>query len=132
MKKKNLLFILAASIFIFTHCSVAKKAPLTGTTATETKGYTIINKGEQVTIYKYVHGAHSPKEAEKYAPTYFFSTASASELQPLSKANLKKAFPENHPFHDALDATFNSDNDLTAYDTFHKMTKLNWLLKQHG
>ncbi len=83
-------------------------------------------------MYKYQHQAHAPKEAGKYLPKYFFTTASSDVLQPLTKDNVKKAFPENHAFHDALDATLKSDADLINYDTFHKMYKINWLLQQHS
>lgn len=60
-----------------------------------------------------------------------FFTQPADVLQDLTKENLKKAFPENHIFHDAQDANFKEDKDLTAYDKFYKMYKINWLLKNH-
>lgn len=47
----------------------------------------------------------------------------------LTMDNLKKAFPDNHKFHDALTAQFSSDKDLMGYDTFHKKFKLNHLLE---
>jgi hypothetical protein len=43
-------------------------------------------------------------------------------------ANLKAAFPTNHKFHDELDANFKSDKELTAYDSFHKMYKVDHIL----
>ena len=48
---------------------------------------------------------------------------------PLTMENLKKAFPENHKFHDDLTAQFKNDKELMAYDSFHKKTKLNHLLE---
>jgi hypothetical protein len=108
---------------------MAQTKSLTSKTATKSKGYAVLNPGEEITIYKYVHRAHSPKEAEKYAPKYFFTTSTSDELQPLTKANLKKAFPDNHPFHDALDANFKEEKELYTYDDFHKMYKVNRLLK---
>lgn len=132
MKRLYFLLMFSGIILAFQQsCSVAQKAPITSQTATPSKGYTVINAGDPIVFYKYQHMAHSPKEAEKYAPKYFFTTASSDVLQPLTKENIKKAFPENHPFHDAIDATFRSDEELTMYDTFHKMYKLNWLLKEH-
>jgi hypothetical protein len=95
------------------------------------KEYKILNPGEALPIYVYKHLAHSPKEAEKYAPTYFFSTDAASAPQPLTKENLKAAFPGNNKFHDALDAQFESDRKLYKYDKFHKMSKLNWIMKNN-
>lgn len=97
--------------------------------ATSKNGYAIVNQGEEILIYKYVHASHSPKEAEKYKPKYFFVTKSSDVLQNLSKENLKKTFPDNHSFHDALDVNFKEDKDLTEYDSFHKMYKLNWIYK---
>jgi hypothetical protein len=91
--------------------------------------YTILNPGEQLLMYVYQHPAHSGKEADKYPPTYFFTIDAAGMPQPLTKANLKAAFPDNHTFHDKMDAQFKNDKDLTDYDRFHKMYKLSWLLK---
>ena len=104
---------------------MAQKESVTAATATKDKGYTVINQGDPITIYKYQHPSHSPKEAEKYAPKYFFTTKSSSVLQELTKMNLKKAFPNDHAFHDALDAQFKEDKGLINYDDFHKMNKLN-------
>ncbi len=103
---------------------MAQKESLTSATATKEKGYTVINPGEPIIIYKYQHPSHSPKEAEKYAPKYFFTTSSSNVLQELTKMNLKKAFPNNHAFHDALDANFTEDKELISYDDFHKMYKI--------
>jgi hypothetical protein len=60
--------------------------------------------------------------------TYFFSIGPAGDVLPLTILNLKKAFPENHAFHDLLDMSFKHDSDLTKYDDFHKMFKVNRLL----
>jgi hypothetical protein len=87
-------------------------------------GYIIMNPGDPITIYKYTHSAHPPKAADKYAPKYYFVTKSNDKLQDLSLDNLKKAFPDSHSFHDALDENFKVDGDLINYDSFHKMYKL--------
>lgn len=62
-------------------------------------------------------------------PKFFFSLGNAGSIQPLMKKNVKEAFPEKHAFHDALDAQFATD-DVSAYDDFHKMYRVNHLL--HG
>ena len=129
--KKLFLLVALAICLLFTQAK-AQQENVTSKTATASKGYTVLNKDGAIKIFKYQHWSHSPKEAEKYAPKYFFTTASSDVLQTLTKDNVKKAFPENHPFHDALDATLKSDDELIQYDTFHKMYKLNWLLKQHA
>jgi len=131
MKQLLSVALFAISLFATTFV-MAQKESLTNKTATKEKGYTVLNAGEAIVIYKYQHPSHSPKEAEKYGPKYFFTTGSSNELQPLTKTNLKKAFPENHPFHDALDATFKEDKELTLYDNFHKMYKVSWLIKNHS
>jgi len=59
---------------------------------------------------------------------YFFSVGPKGDVLPLTILNLKKAFPNNHTFHDLLDMTFKHDSDLTKYDEFHKMYKVNRLL----
>ena len=110
---------------------MAQNETITSATATKEKGYTVLNPSELIIIYKYQHLSHSPKEAEKYAPKYYFTTANSNVLQELTKMNLKKAFPDNHPFHDALDAQFENDNGLNAYDSYHKMYKVSWLLKEN-
>lgn len=91
--------------------------------------YSILNPGEPLLLYFYQHTAHSAKNANDYPAAYYFSKDAFSPLQPLTKANLKAAFPENHALHDKLDAQFKNDKDLPAYDKFHKMYKLSWLLK---
>jgi hypothetical protein len=60
--------------------------------------------------------------------TYFFSVGQNGDVQALTLLNLKKAFPDNHAFHDLLDMSFKHDSDLTKYDDFHKMFKVNRLL----
>jgi hypothetical protein len=130
MKKLRSFLLIVISLFATTTI-VAQSGTITSATATKEKGYTVLNPGELITIYKYQHLSHSPKEAEKYKPKYFFTTGNSDVLQELTKMNLKKAFPANHPFHDALDAQFEDDNGLNAYDSYHKMYKVSWLLKEN-
>lgn len=95
----------------------------------DNREYEIINPREQILIYKYMHLAHSPKNADQYPVKYFFSKDAFSPLQDLTIQNLKQAFPDNHKFHDALDVHFSNNSDLINYDSFHKMYKLNWIFK---
>ena len=64
------------------------------------------------------------------ADLYFFSTAVDSPILPLTIENLKNAYPANIAFHYALDAYFNSDRQLMAYDAYAKMYKLKYLFLQ--
>ncbi|SEN39910.1 hypothetical protein [Niastella yeongjuensis] len=64
------------------------------------------------------------------ADLYFFSTTSDSPILPLTIENLKSAYPAHIAFHYALDAYFNSDKQLMAYDAYAKMYKLKYLFLQ--
>ena len=130
-EKIGFLSILAANLLIFAQQSNAQEK-LTTKTVAKNLNYKVVNSAEEILIYKYADPSHPPKEAQKYVPTYFFVMSSSDELIPLSKMNLKKAYPVNHPFHDALDANFKEDKELINYDEFHKMYKINWLLKNHS
>jgi hypothetical protein len=129
MKKTYFILMLAISIIAFTQQSVAQTDQLTSKTATKEKGYTVLNPSASIVIYQFKHWSHSPKEAEKYAPKYFFTSSSSDILQPLTKTNLKSAYPTNHAFHDALDENFREDKELILYDDFHKMYKIDHLLE---
>ena len=96
------------------------------------KEYKVLNPGESPMLYAYTHPASGTKGNFKYISDYYFSTDASSSPQALTKENLKKAFPNNHKFHDALDANFKSDEDLASYDSFHKMYKVNHLLEMNG
>jgi len=130
--KKSLSIALLAMLLFTASGAQAQVDALTTKTATKKMGYTILNPGQEITLYKYQHASHSPKDAEKYAPKYYFVTKASDVLQNLTKENLKKAFPNNHAFHDALDANFKEDKDIIVYDNFHKMYKLNSLLAHSG
>jgi hypothetical protein len=62
----------------------------------------------------------------KLVKDYYFSTAADNVINTLSVENLKRAFPDNHKFHDLLDENL-KDGDASAYDSFHKMYKVNHL-----
>ena len=88
----------------------------------------ILNPSEELLIYKVdqpVAGKNPAREE------LFFSSSAEAPIQPLTLLGVKKAFPDNHRFHDLLDAQFQNGN-LTAFDEMHHMTKINWLLRQSG
>ena len=77
-------------------------------------------------IYSMKHSARNPKGAPiGIATSYFFSVAADGNVIPLTIANLKNTFPENHKLHDSLDMMFKNDSQLTQVDDFHKMFKVN-------
>ena len=82
-------------------------------------------------IYAHDVPARNPKDTSRGLATsreYFFSGGAGGSVLPLTIANVKKAFPDNHAFHDGLDMTFHTDDELSQYDTFHRMFKINRLL----
>lgn len=86
--------------------------------------YKVLNPEE--TILLYVIEVVSSKN-QMGSKNYYFSGSASSEVKELTLTNLKNAFPDNHKFHDALDAEFKSDSELALYDSFHKMYKINRL-----
>lgn len=87
--------------------------------------YLILNPTEQILLYKHELLASKNQQAVIH---YYFSKGANAEVQDLTLTNLKNAFPDRHQLHDALDAEFKSDDELNAYDSFHKMYKINRLL----
>lgn len=59
---------------------------------------------------------------------YFFSAGAEGAVLALSRENLKKAFPVNQRFHDAIDVAFGAKQKLSGYDESQKMFKVNQLL----
>jgi len=94
--------------------------------ASNNQHYPILNPGEELLIYKVEQSALGKNPGYVHL---FFSPTAASPVQPLTLLAVKKAFPNNHRFHDLLDAQI-QNGDLTAYDAMHHMTQLNWLLRQ--
>lgn len=86
------------------------------------EAYKIIDN-DQFLLYSRLEHVQNGKERTKET-RYYFSVEAGSALLPLTKNNLKKAFPDNRQFHDLLDLQFRSDRELTAYDSFHKEYKV--------
>lgn len=115
-----------------------EKRQLYGFRSCDGKDYRFVDNDEYeileslgVSIYERELPTQSPKDAARGLPRgfrYFFSVGAGGQVVPLTVENLKRAFPDNHAFHDALDMMFHSNDDLTRYDTFHKMFKVNRLL----
>ncbi len=59
---------------------------------------------------------------------YFFSVGQDGPILLVTLENLKHAFPDNHRFHDLLDANFGRGQNIGEYDELHKMFKINRLL----
>jgi hypothetical protein len=59
---------------------------------------------------------------------YFFSVGADGPVLALTLKDLKQAFPDNHRFHDSLDAMFGAGQTLAEYNEVHKMFEVNRLL----
>ena len=79
-----------------------------------------------ITIYSIQRSVPEGK-VMKNVNVYFFSAKEDGMIQELTIANLKLAFPTNHKFHDMLDETFKNVEEVSQYDSFHKMYKVNHL-----
>ena len=82
-------------------------------------------------IYKRFETSNSDPITGQVNPTYYYSVNNGDVLE-LSAQNLKETFPEAHDFHDKLDETFSGGEDLSSYDNYHKMYKVNRLLAITG
>ena len=115
-----------------------EKRDIYGFRSCERKDYRFVGNDEYeilesraISIYERELPTQSPKDAARGLPRgyrYFFSVAAGGEVLPLTIDNLKRAFPDNHAFHDALDVTVRNNDELVRFDTFHKMFKVNRLL----
>jgi hypothetical protein len=88
--------------------------------------YQILEAGE---LYIYARDVWvSRGRTNQTVRKYYFSVGDNGQILMLNLENLKGAFPENHRFHDWLDATFGDGQNLADYDKFHKMFRINHLL----
>lgn len=60
----------------------------------------------------------------------FFSTTANAPLRPLTLLELKRAYPDNHRFHDILTLAFASDAELMRWDSYHHEYLVARLLRQ--
>jgi hypothetical protein len=90
--------------------------------------YPLINPNEIILIYKVVSGS-TGKGGSPLITRYYFSKDAKSKVQELTIYNIKAAFPNDHKFHDLIDMEFHSNDELTTYDSFHKMMKINRVLQ---
>lgn len=88
------------------------------------KHYLVLNPKEKIILYRIEIPGSKNQSA---VISYYFSSSALTEIQDLTLANLKRAFPDNHKFHDALDSEFGSNGNLASYDSFHKIYKINRL-----
>lgn len=85
--------------------------------------YVVLNPSEKIQLYRILQGDGGKGNYEQYA--YYFSAEIGEILWPLTKHNLKTAFANASVFHELLDMYFSEDLQLTAYDKFYHMYKIN-------
>lgn len=86
--------------------------------------YKIINSSEKILLYSRSSLVGGIKN-NRTVTNYFFSVTANSSIYPLTKWNLKTVLCKDVLFHELLDIYFQSDNELTAYDSTNKITILN-------
>ena len=87
--------------------------------------YKIINPSEKILLYSKTSLVGGPKNRSNNVTLYFFSENANSPIYRLSKWNLKTILYKDVLFHELLDVYFQSDKDLTAYDSYNKIYLLN-------
>jgi hypothetical protein len=93
--------------------------------------YRILNPREPIILYKYAEVRRDPaKNPPTLINRYYFSTNAENAPVSLTRGNLKKAFPENTKFHETIDKTFRSDDELTRFDKLHNTYTVVWLLER--
>ncbi len=98
----------------------------------DNKACQVLNKTDKLILYELqTPTSIGGKGNFKFISTFYFSKDIQSTPQPLTKANLKAAYPGNHKFHDALEVTFKDDNDLSAFDSFHNKFKVVHVLEMN-
>jgi hypothetical protein len=96
----------------------------------EKESYLILDTAAFYLYYRYeseekVKGKELVKTEE-----YYFSKDAQSPIQLLTADNLKRTFPDNLPFHYAIDAEFRTNKDLIDYDSYSGCYKLKFIYKQ--
>ncbi|MEX1240650.1 MAG: hypothetical protein WEB30_13075 [Cyclobacteriaceae bacterium] len=86
------------------------------------KHFTLLNPCEPILLYKRVVSPGKWTSIE-----YYFGKDPDTEIMPLTRENLKKAFPENIEFHKKLDALFRNNSQLSRFDRLYNTFVVNWL-----
>jgi hypothetical protein len=96
----------------------------------ENKAYEILDTASFYLYYRYQYKDKPKGEGMIKTGVYFFSKDAAGPIELLTLANLKKAYPDNHAFHYAMDAQFRNDQELAAYDPYAKCYKIKYVYSQ--
>lgn len=82
-------------------------------------------------LYLYEH-ERSQLSGKRFATVTdrFFSTTANAPLRPFTLVELKRAYPDNHKFHDILTVAFANDAELMRWDEFHHEYLVARMLRQ--
>ncbi|MBK5272926.1 MAG: hypothetical protein JJE22_18150 [Bacteroidia bacterium] len=105
---KKLFSFLLLSVGILAAPQIMAQKILTSKTVIVPIGYSIVDRNEKMTIYKYLPVADSTRRTENHVSKYFFTTPASDVLQPMTLANLKKAFPKKQPFAAPWSVSYNN------------------------
>jgi hypothetical protein len=96
----------------------------------EKESYLILDTAGFYLYYKYESEEKLKGKELMKTEEYFFSKDAQSPIQLLNADNLKRTFPDNLPFHYAIDAAFRTNRDLITYDSYCGCYKLKYIYKQ--
>jgi len=91
--------------------------------------FEILNPLEKILLYSNTSEAGSPGN-RVMVTSYYFSETAGSTIHPLTKLNLKIVFSKDVRFGEFLDLYFHFDDELTAYDSLHKVYFLNCVFNE--
>lgn len=81
-------------------------------------------------LYEREYQISMGKSGWRRATEHAFSTSARDSVRPLTVDALKRAYPDNHRFHDLLDRAFRSNEELIRYDDFHREYRVARLLRE--
>lgn len=93
------------------------------------EAFEVLNVGSCPVLYRQTFMRNS-KESRP-AVIYYFSKDESSPIEDLSRENLSRAFTADTAFIEHMYSVFNSDNDLAAYDSYHKTYRIAWIYQYH-
>ncbi|WP_343745715.1 hypothetical protein [Chitinophaga sp.] len=91
------------------------------------ESYELLNRHPKILLYRRKLPA-SPKTYPDNPWRYYFSAGDGA-VQELTSQHIKQAFAADKDLPDRMDAVFRDKDDLMAYDNFHHMYKLEWLIR---
>ena len=99
-----------------------------GSLPTPFRVHVLVREVDHLIVYQLGDSDTSLGEELNSFATFHFSLNLSGPILPLNLDNLKQAYPENHQFHDLLDANFSGGQAIFSFDEFHNTYKVNRIL----